>query len=617
MKPPYLPKITNFILSKIEYIVLLTTILVCATFYILNFYSYITLAISAAIGSLIFIKFNKDYINYNKLFTSNDLNYKLFNIRLLTSVVFFVFFSMSLLELLNGFYTKTILYYIFISLAAGAIATEIIFVKTEKQGLFNLLKSFLLTLNITLSNQILYPMGIGLPDLSFHLNGSVIPILNSGYVPETVYQYFPGHHILVVANILMCNSDPKMTYLYLGGFVISLGLVFVFLIGKKFVNLHFGLVAALVYTCLDYLLMYGSHPVHQSYNYFLSIVVFITILYTIRNRTPEFVILYIITITSMIFTHHLSAMIVLILLISIVTVEYISNKHSSRPNTNYLNLTKLFTVILFGQWIYYSNMIGNFAGIIVAYKDAFMNSSQNIMTQTAYDQIAIQTIVINSLGSAILILLSVIGFLSIVRKMSFLDRITITSSVIITFLLGIGIIFHQVALLPDRLYPFLQLFGLVFLASYGIIWALHKSSFYKHKLKYIPIIFVIICLSFFSCSSTIAGFETSPFVGDEMAYYKLYETPHEAISKDWILKHANKESNVQLNLPVTDTGDFDIEKNSISVFNKFYVMTGFSKGIGGHMGQHKFIRIQNAELKKVKAHDRYYNNGMINVFYNP
>jgi hypothetical protein len=604
--------------SNVSYIIFFVAILISSSLYLLKFYSYISLTISAAIGSLIFIKFDKSSIEGNSIFSFDLLEIELRRLQLVTSILFFVFFGLSLLELLHGFYTKTILYYICISLCAGLIGTEILLVPNEKEGIFNLIKSFLLVLNITLSNQLLYRNGISLPDLEHQFYSMVMPIVNYGHIPAVTYQYFPAHHILAASNILICNSDPKMTYLYLGGFIISAGLFFVFIIGKKFLNLQFGLFAALLYTCLDYLIMYGSHPIHQSYNYFLSIVLFTIILSVFHNRTPEYIILYLLVTTSMVFTHHLSAMIVLVLLCSIATFEFFFSDNSNESHINCLTLARLFAVILFGQWIYYSSLFGSFAGILMAYSDAFAHSAQNIIAPTAYDQIPMHTIVINSLGSCILITFSVIGFLSFIRKLSFLHRITIVSSIVMSVLLGIGIVFHQVALLPDRIYPFLQLFGLVFLASGGVLWILNGKIVQKQKLKFIYLIFLIVCLSFFSCSSTIAGFETSPFVGDKMSYYKLYNTPQETLSQDWISKYIGKEFNAQFNLPISDTGQFEIEKlsrNSIVVLDKFYFITGFSKDIGRHMGQHVFIRISESEGNKFLGFDKYYDNRMINVFH--
>jgi hypothetical protein len=681
---------------KLEYIALLLFIAISLFFYHQKYFSYIFMVIAASIGALLFIVFNRYFTKEQKTILSFELpDDKLHTLRLVTSTLFFVFYGLSFLMLLQGFYTKTVWYYIFISICTGVIAAEILFVKTKTQGMLNLIKSFLLVLNITLSNQILFPYGISLPDLGYHLNKLLIPIVNTGYVPQVGgYEYFPGNHILAAANILICGSDPKMTYLYLGGFVICLGMLFVFLIGREFVNSQFGLFAALIYTCLDYLIMYGSHPVHQAYNYFLSIMLFAVILYVYKKRDPRFSAFYPILVTTMVFTHHYSAMIILIILASLVIVEIFQRIKESDYKFRFLGLFQIYVVILFAQWMYYSHKMGSFVGIIEAYRDAFAKGAESFIEATAYDQLQIKTLFLNTVGSSILMVLSVIGFLYFLKNRSFFNNVIMVTTVILSILLGIGVVLKVPQLLADRMYPFLQLFGLVFLGSAGIIWLVKVSNIKieQNKLKLIPVIVLIMCLSFFSLSSTIAGFETSLFVGEDTAYPKLYGSPQESCFNEWkasnienkylfsmdigleedlnrrrigleelekefesrgfalpvkpdvrkeedyrwtIMDRKNREpwyivikedgklnvyniTQITDRLPITKDGGIDIQnitKNSFVIFNKFYLKTGLRKGTGGHLGQVELIRIREDKLHVLDRNNRYYDNGMVELYY--
>jgi len=169
---------------KLEYIALTLFIGISLFVYHLKYFSYIFMVIAAAIGVLLFIVFNRYFTKEQELILSFELpDDKSHTLRLVTSTLFFTFFGLSFLTLLQGFYTKTVWYYVFISLCAGIIATEILFIKTKTQGTLNLIKSFLLVLNITLSNQILFPYGISLPDLGYHLH-LLFSIVNNGYVPQ-------------------------------------------------------------------------------------------------------------------------------------------------------------------------------------------------------------------------------------------------------------------------------------------------------------------------------------------------------------------------------------------------------------------------------------------------
>jgi len=681
---------------KLEYIALPLFIGISLFVYHLKYFSYIFMVIAAATGVLLFIVFDKYFKKEQEPILSFELpDDKSHTLRFVTSILFFVFFGLSFLTLLQGFYTRTIWYYAFISLCAGVIVTEILFVKTKTQGALNLLKSFLLVLNITLSNQILFSHGIGLPDLGYNLN-LLFSIINNGYVPHIGgYECFPCHHILAAANILICGSDPKMTYLYLGGFVVCLGMLFVFLIGREFVNLQFGLFAALIYSLLDYLIMYGSHPEHQAYNYFLSIVLFAVILYIYKKRDWRFTAFYPILVTTMVFTHHYSAMIILIVLASLIVVELFQRIKDSSYKFKFPGLVQIYVVILFAQWMYYSNMMGNFVGIIEAYSDAFAKGAEGLITATAYDQLPIKTLFLNTVGSSILIVLSVIGFLYFFKKRSFFNKVIMMATVILSILLGIGVVFEVGQLLPDRMYSFLQLFGLVFLGSAGIIWLVKVSNIKieQNKLKLIPVIILIMCLAFFSLSSTIAGFETSLFVDEHTAYAKLYGTPQESYFGQWKASNiANKylfsmdigleedlnkrrfglteklrgefesrefalpekpdvrkdedyqweiidvkENNLWYivikengnldvynitkfidRLLVTKDGGIDVQnitENSFVIFNKFYLKTGFAKVIGGHVGQYEFIRVKEDKVYVLERYNRYYDNGMIGLYY--
>jgi len=641
--------INIFTKIKLEYIALPLFIAISLFIYHQRYFSYIFMVIAAAIGSLLFIIFDR-YFTKEEMDASFELpDDKSHTLRLIASILFFIFFGLSFLTLLQGFYTKTVWYYVFISLCAGVITTEILLVKTRTQGMINLTKSFLLVLNITLSNQILFPYGISLPDLGYHLH-ILFPIVNNGYVPHVSgYEYFPAHHILAAVNILICGSDPKMTYLYLGGFAICLGMLFVFLIGREFVNLKFGLFAALIYICLDYLIMYGLHPVHQAYNYSLSIMLFAVILYVYKKRDPRFIAFYPILVTTMVFAHHYSAMIILI--------------------------------------------VRSFVGILEAYKSAFAKGAESLITATAYDQLPIKTLFLNTLGSSILIILSVIGFLYFFKKRSFFNRAIMMTTITLAILLGIGVVLTVQWLLPDRIYPFLQLFGLVFLGSAGIMWISGNVNLKENRFKIVPVIVLIMCMSFFSLSSTIAGFETSLFVDEHTAYSKLYGSPQETYFGQWKASHIENKylfgmdigleeelnrrriglsgelkkefesrgfalperpdvrtdkdyqwtiidrkgnrpwyvvikekgglnvyniTKITDRVPITRDGSIDVQnvsENSFVILNRFYLRTGFAIGIGGHLGQYEFIRIKDDEVYKLERYDRYYDNGMINLLY--
>ena len=620
----------SFYKIKLEYIALPVFIAISFFIYQQKYFSYIFLAISAVIGTLLFIVFNRYFTKDEVVIPSFELSdNKSRTLRLVTSILFFLFYGLSFLTLLQGFYTKTVWYYVFISLCAGLIATEILFVKTKTQGTLNLLKSFLLVLNITLSNQVLFPYGIGAPDSSYHISSLVVPIINHGTLSAGSGSYvtFPGHHIFIAMNSLIMGTDPRMTYFCIGSLVMSVvGLAFVFLIGRKFVNLKFGLFAALLYACSDYLTNWASHPCQMTFTYPLALMIFVTVLYIYKERDRRFSAFFPILVTTMVFTHHFSAMVVFIILLSLGFVEIFQRIKMPDYKFRFPGLFQIYAVILFAQWMYYSNTMGRFVGIIEAYKDAFTEeAATSVMTPAYYDLLPIKTLLLNEIGSSILILLSVIGFLYFFKHHSFFNNVVLASAITFFILIGIGISFKLCYLLPHRMYAFLQEFALVFLASAAIIWVLSNAKNIK-SVKTILVIGVILCLSFFSLSSTIAGFETSPFVGDT-AYWKIYETHYDRYSSEWIQAYIPNGSNITSSLPIKEgykPNIYIIDVENITDdyfirFSKFDITIGFFYGhvVTGtsHIGRSNWIKLDKRVIYLLDEYDRYYDNGMVDLYY--
>jgi len=632
-KRGYLSKI------KLEYIIFLLLVATSLVVYSLGYFEYFLLPISAAIGALLFIIFRKT-------FTRNELNLnvprlsesKQHTLRLILSILFFIFYGLSFLALLQGFYTKTALYYIPIALCAGLIAIDILLVSTRAQGNLNLLKSFLLVLNITLTNQILFPYGIGLPDSNYHIFDIVIPIINDGHVPLGYsYSSFPSHHILVAAHSLISDVDPRMLYYCLSGFVTSLGLLFVFLIGRRFVNLKFGLLAALIYSGCDYLLHFGAHPTHMTYTYFLATAIFTITLYLYHKRDPRFVIFFVILVTAMIFTHHFSGAVILVMLATMLLVELLNYIKARGYHFQVHGLALLFFIALLAHWMYVSGMMGTLVHIIEVYYDAFtQEAATSITLTTTFAGLPLENMLLNEIGSGILIVLSVIGFLHFFQHSSSFKKFIIALVGAFLVLISIEILMKESYLESHRLYVFLQEFSLVFLAGGAIIWMLNNFK----KLKLLPIILVI-CLSFFSLASLIHGEETSLFKGDR-AYWKLYETPYERYSAVWTKQYISDDSSIIRSLsfrnPTVDISaeklplreaedsmnreilviDFQqIPEDSFIIFSQFDIDVGFPyKRVAPgkyYAGGTSYDRLDESVTSSLEE-EKLYDNGVVSIY---
>jgi hypothetical protein len=625
---------------KLEYVILSLLVIVLLGVSYLRYFDYITLVIAAIIGTLLFIIFSRNFTN-NKLTpnTPKLSESKRHTLRLTLSILFFVFYGLSFLALLQGFYTKTPLYYVSIALCFGFLAIEILLVDTKSQGYFNLLKSFLLVLSVALTNQILFPYGIGFPDSNFHIFDMVIPIINTGHIPlGYTYSNFPGHHLLVAVNSLISGADPRMLYYCLGGFVMSLGLLFVFLIGKKFVNLKFGLFAALIYACSDYLMSWAAHPTHMTYTYFLAIMIFALTLYLYHKRDARFIAFFIIVATTMIFTHHLSAAVILIMLAAMLVVELVWRARAREYEFKVAGLTMLFMVALFAQWMYYSGTTGTLAGVFQAYYDAFTHGAAAAKLTTAYFGLPVKMLVLNEIGSGILIMLSVIGFLHFSKHSSAFKKFVIAIVIALLLLIGIEVVLKQSYFEAHRMYSFLQELSLVFLASCAIIWMLNN---FRTGLK--PLLIIgLICLPLFSLGSILFGEETSIFKGDR-PYWKIYETPYEVRSAQWAGEYIRAGSNVtesrsfrgslegfsQSRLPIKEVENAQGEKiiiidteelpeGTFIIFSQFDIDVGFAYGRVApewyYLGGTKYAKLDPSALSQLEGYDKLYDDGMVSIY---
>ena len=592
----------------------------------LNYYSIVFPVFFGILGIIFFIAL--DWLSDSCLKGDNEIEpdespskkfYFPVSYKVLT-VLFLVFYSFSLLSLFQGDYTKSVAYYLCISLCAGILIVEILSYRTQIQGYGILLKAVLLSINILFANHLIFIHGISLPDLGLHFPVFVMSILDTGYLssnPIGPYGIFSIHHIFALEIAIVTGYNPLSIYLLFGSFIVAIGVLFVFVIGKRFVNFQFGLVSAVLFTCLDYYLMYGEHPEHQAYNYGFALICFTLIIYTYRFQKPAFYVLFAFSAVAMMLTHHLSAAIVFVTVCSLVIIDvyHIIQKRKLSIPSKYIAVT--FSLLLFCALIFVSNNnpAQYLSSVIKPYFADMYSLVANLFVApipvtpipvtpipvtpiptppyvppTGYDKLPLISLFENTLGSSLLVLVSVWGFCSCIKKRSWFGDFSILNGILLSVLLGLGILFSYVFFLPDRLYPFLQIFGLVFLGAFGILW-LHNAVPSRKKTLIIGCICILVAMmSFFSLASIINGFETSPFVGDTVAYEKLYTTSQEVSFGEWRTTFT----------PV----------NSYMVFDRTLIKTGILKS-GNKFGQHTFTKINSGQLTSEISYSSYYDNGLI------
>ena len=612
---------------KIEYIALPITIVLFLYMLHLKYYNYILLVAAMPIGVSLFIILNRSEKREKetKALTSG-VHHSARKIRVL-NILFFIFYGLSFFTLLHAFYAKPIMYFIFISLCAGAIATEIFFVNTKTGATVNLIKSYILGLNLFLSNQILFPYGIGHGDSQYHLGTLVLPLTSTGHSIGIAaeYEYFPGHQILVAMNSIITSIDPKMMYYCLAGFFMSVMILFAFIIGSKFISLRVGLFCSLIYISCDQLLCHASYASQPSYSLPLAMMIFVVACYLGQtgpeNRSTGFIVLFYILATVLIFTHHHSAILVFIMLICILIAELIKKIEEPDHQLMIPKVVVFFFVAFLTQWMYYSNRMPQLVRYLKMFYDAIfiIETSASSYTHQIYEiSFPAKVIVLNTMGSAILILLATIGVLYFFKRHSFFKNAVMIVSVAILLLIGIGVLFKAEGLLPHRTFAFLQEWGLVFLAAGGVSYLIGESVVKYNRA--ILALALIVSFVFFSTFSLTAGVNTSPLL-DSYAYERLYVTPFDRYSSQWTGKNIVSNSTIigwGPNFPLieTETVKFRIDTEKITNrsfirFSRFDFKPGFHYGRSDKM----FGKFEEKELWSFDKYNRYYDNGMTYVFY--
>jgi hypothetical protein len=603
------------------------------------------------------------------------------------SILFFLIYSVSLLSLLQESYTKSILYYLCISCCTAILIFQIFSLKSK------------ISHYIIIANHVVYPNGNLLPDGLMHFNIFVMSILTTGHVsnyPIGPYSVFSAHHIFAAESAILTGYNPLSMYLLLGSFIFAIGVLLVFIIGKRFVNFQFGLVSAVLFTCLDYYLMYGEHPEHSAYNYAFALICFTIILYTYRSHKPSFYILLIISTLGVVLNHHLTAIITFVPVCGLVIIDiyYFLQKRDRSIPSKYI--AGIFAVILLStltiaafvansnplsqisQYLspYFTDLFTFFSHftaappinpVVLSHTDTVVPTitqtvvptitqtvvptitqtvvptitqtvvptitqtvvptvtqtvvptvTQTVYVQpTVYDKLPLIQVFVNTLGSSLIILIATMGFCSLIKKRSWFWDLTIVNGIILSGLLGVGILSrYNTVFLPDRLYPFIQIFCLIFLGAYGILWMRNSIPLKNGSIIVTCICILVIMMSFFSLASIINGFETSPFVGENMAYPKLYTTSQDLSFKEWRNEFIPERDQTVSPVDLNKNGTLNInalQGNHYLSYDRTLEKTGridANAGLG-KFGQQIFINMDNHQLGKLNSLSSYYDDGQI------
>lgn len=618
--------------------------------------SIMMLIIAIIIGSLLFLHFRKSWsnevCNYSSSDQSTSHSYRIF---LVSGIAYFLLSSSALWAIIS-MHEKSIIYYVLIALSTFFLTIQIIIVDSKRKSTFIFIEIILLAVNIYASTQFIFPLGIGGSDAPTHFYSLVVPIIENGHIQEGgvdafLYNKFPAHHILVASVSEALSTDPLQTYFNMGYLIMILPLVLVYSIGRSLYNNMAGLFAALLLSTASYYIYWTTHAAAFTYAIPLMAILILSILRIVDKRNPSFFVISIIIIITLVFTHHYTSFISVMIILGVTILCITQNRKDIIIRLR--GFIIIFIAILITQWLYYSDFIRNAAILSEEWYDS-LSSGSFIASPGAYDVISFEMIIINTIGDALLMIFGVLGFYYLCESRKYDPKLTmiLNMTVVLILLTAMGVLTNLIYLLPNRIYIFLLVISvatLIGIAFYKI--TANRSCLFKsgwkdivRKSRIMIVALIVATIVFMSITSSIAGFETSPFIG-EQPYIKLFDTNHEEISVKWLrdvsvshqiliiprslsafsahhlLETASLLNQTIKKLPLTSDGRLDkdiLSGSSLIMYSDFDATIGFQMGLTGKgkLGTGILTKLDSSIYLELSQNNLIYDEGAVKIFIN-
>ncbi|NLG05640.1 MAG: hypothetical protein GX567_17720 [Clostridia bacterium] len=240
---------------------------------------------------------------------------------------------------------------------AGIIAIEILFYNRGRSIIPIFAKIFALSLNIRAGIWYNFPTFSG-SDVYWHAAICDL-IARNGYIPSfelsRIYYYAPLSHIYISMIQILCNENTKDS-IFILALIISILIIFVYLIGRDISCPRVGLLAALILCLINSVIQYAFvnyTPSVLVFCYFLVIIYLLFKIVEFEQFSIQNILLLIVLSIAIILTHPMSSFVILISLFSMYIVQliWVFGEYSNKIRflSNYL---LLFIIMLISHWFY-------------------------------------------------------------------------------------------------------------------------------------------------------------------------------------------------------------------------------------------------------------------------
>lgn len=556
--------------------------------------------------------------------------------RLLT-ILFFIVCSISILFTRIAAYDKPLSYFIAVAFLIGILMIRIVFTEAYRS---NAILAILLGLNIFGSNQLVFPLGMGGPDESYH-----VPLVEHIYETNHVvtgsvtYSAFPGQHLTSAVSGIITGLSAQGAYRMIGLLGMLVLAFAVYLLGRRLGGVTLAMFVMIFYVTMSYVVFRGSHPTQMAHILPTFVFLFLSLFYILDRNEYRWRFIFVIFAFDIVVKHHYTAFIALIMVSVVTSAWCIFDKLSRRdnwfihskspyrtinsysPTRGKIVLPLIFGLVYITHLSFTSGIVSNITELFVSFIYSLLNPApQDLESASRFSGIPLPVFYINTVGEAILSALAVLGCLVHLqlRDQRWLTIITWLASAILLILVGMIVEFPFV--IPQRLYVIIQITALGFLAATGVMYLLSYATSLSTPSRNAAIagVFAVVCVfALFSTASIIAGISTSPF-NDDIPHPLLYDVAEQKESEEFMRSVGVKPQSIQWerSFPVQSDGTIDYSNapsGSVIGLNYIRIESGIQVSDGSGLGAVSYTYL-NRHTQGLDGSDRFYTNGRVDLY---
>lgn len=482
-------------------------IIACILFTVIWHYYQIATLVIVAGASLFYL------LSRSKLSQAVILPYfhEAHQLRLLTHIIFVVTLSASMWLLWNNLYYRPPLYFALVVISGASIILNILYSNEERDLQKNviLFKIIILSLFVYGGTYWEFP-GIFGADPWRHIT-MIQSIIYQGHLSyQILLQYYllPVFHIESASLSILTSLSPYIAVFASTGLFAAITCVFVYFIGKKVATAKIGLIAALIWPLADYTLQRATGITPNT----LGCCLFTVILYLVlcRNiKTLAVRFLFMLLSITLILTHSVSALIMLVCLISIF-IGIKLHRRTGEYNITYGDIL-FFGIAMLLRWM--QNPPGGSAFLswnISSLISVYQMGENSIISSTVSGNISYWIQIVNQGTNCLLIGFGVIGGLFYLQPK---NRSGLRTAILLMVALFFAVVFGSslsnlfMNVLPYRWYMFLYIpLSVLAIQGLSILTNTIGSRIFKSSI----VIFVILTMLFLSNISNITE-NVNPF----------------------------------------------------------------------------------------------------------